>query len=186
MDRREVIKRLSALVGGAVVLPAAMRADSPDWSFSDQLDFSKLKVFTKKQRKLLAELAETICPRTATPGATDAKVGPFIELILQDCREQKDRDAFIAGLNAVEAECKTTYKMGFVKLPAEKRTELLTKMEADASTESKARKMSKATDQPPIFWNSLKSMTIWGFFTSEAGQTQALNYVMTPDRKSVV
>ena len=42
--------------------------------------------------------------------------------------------------------------------------------------------MAKATEQPPIFWNSLKSMTLWGYFTSEVGQTQALNYVMTPGR----
>lgn len=182
MDRRELIKRLGLLVGGSVVLPAALSARDENWSFSDQMAYGKLKLLNKSQRKMLVELAETIIPKTGTPGATDAKVGPTIELLLQDCYKPEDTAAFVAGLVALEAECKATYQAGFVKILPEKRTEILKKWEAEAIAERTRRRIAKEQGQPAIFWFTLKSLTLFCYFTSEPGQTLALNYVQTPGR----
>lgn len=182
MHRRELLKRIGLLAGGAVVLPSVLIADNGDWAFSDQLDYSKVKVFNKKQRKLVAALAEAILPRTSTPGATDAKVGPFIELMLQDCYKPEDIAAFIAGLNAVDALAMSGHANPFVKLTSEQQTMVLTQTEADAKTEKKARSLAKKSGEPQIFWDMLKSLTLTGFFTSEVGAQQAANYMMTPGR----
>ncbi len=182
MHRRELLKRIGLLAGGAVVLPSALMADNGDWAYSDQLDYSKVKVFNKKQRKLVVALAETILPKTSTPGATDAKVGPFIELMLQDCYTPADITAFIAGLATVETDAVAAHKLPFLKLTAEQMTSVLKKTEADALAEKKRRHIAKKTGEPQIFWFLLKSLCLTGFFTSEVGGQQAANYIMNPGR----
>jgi Gluconate 2-dehydrogenase subunit 3 len=182
MQRRNLLKQLGLLVGGSVVLPSAMFAESGDVLFSDQLDYSKVKLFNKKQRKIVIALAEAIIPRTTSPGATDAKVGPFIELMLADCYENKHQIAFIEGLAAVELRSMTDHKLSFLKLSGTQMTDILTKTEAEAKMEKQKRTIAKTKDAPEIFWFLLKSLTLTGFFTSEPGGTQAANYMMNPGR----
>ncbi|MFZ1790646.1 MAG: gluconate 2-dehydrogenase subunit 3 family protein, partial [Saprospiraceae bacterium] len=46
---------------------------------------SEVFALSSSDQNLLAELAEVIIPKTNTPGAKEAGVGPFIELMLKDC-----------------------------------------------------------------------------------------------------
>ena len=49
-------------------------------------------------KTLIAELAETIIPRTSSPGAKDAKVEEYIITMLINCTENRVQHTFIDGL----------------------------------------------------------------------------------------
>ncbi|MGZ2805623.1 gluconate 2-dehydrogenase subunit 3 family protein, partial [Pseudomonas aeruginosa] len=54
--------------------------------------------FTPEDITLLDEIAETILPKTDTPGAKEAKVGAFMTVIVRDCYKPEEAKVFIAGL----------------------------------------------------------------------------------------
>ena len=53
------------------------------------------KEFTESDIAFLDEVAETIFPKTSTPGAKDAKVGQFMTVMVNDCYTKKTRMLFV-------------------------------------------------------------------------------------------
>lgn len=155
--------------------------------------------FNKDYQSLVAELAEVIIPKTDTPGAKDAGVGPFIEMMLKDCYSALQQEHFKKGLDATEEAAK---KLGgsFVSLSKDKKIEVvkglqtLAKEEA-SKNETKAKevdnesgavkqeyKKKNVAEVPVPFFNLMKELTVFGFFTSEKGATQTLNHIPIPGR----
>jgi hypothetical protein len=108
-----------------------------------------------------------IIPTTDTPGAKAAGVGPFIVKMIADCYKKEDQDAFKSGLQAFEGGCKENFGKSFVDCNNEQRTAALTA--AEANKDSK-------------FFRTMKELTVFGYFTSEIGCTQALRYEPVPGR----
>lgn len=162
ISRREAIKKAALLVGGALALPDVLKAwgnlsiDNPNFRLS------------AGQEALLAEIAETIVPATDTPGAKAAGVPAFIQKIVADCYEEKDRNDFFAGLNAVDAEAFNRYSQAFAICTEAQRTNVLKSIEA------------RRSEMP--FWGQIKDLTVTGYFTSEIGCTKALRYEAVPGR----
>ena len=78
MDRRELLKMVALLTGGAVI--------GGDLFLSGCKTGAKADAgFTAANISLLDEIAETIIPATATPGAKAAKVGEFMKIMVTDC-----------------------------------------------------------------------------------------------------
>jgi Gluconate 2-dehydrogenase subunit 3 len=168
MNRRDAIQRAALLMGSTFSLPAL--ADT-----LENFEFSGLSAFTPPQVATLAELAETIIPRTKTPGAKDAKVQDFMVAVVSDCFKPEDRDKFMAGLADVDSRSQAAFKKNFAKCSPAQRTEVLKKLEADAMEHRKSGKGEH-------FWFTLKGLTLTGYFTSEPGATKALRYVAVPGR----
>lgn len=140
--------------------------------------------FSTDRKALVSEVAEIIIPKTDTPGAKDAKVGEFIEMMLKDCYEAKDQESFNKGLDALE-------KKDFLKAKPEEQTKILKEMEASAKEElakagEEKKKYTEAgkeySDAGVPFFRLMKELTLLGYFTSEPGATQALEYVAVPGR----
>lgn len=150
-------------------------------------------LFGLSEQELLAELTEVIIPTTSTPGAKAAGVGPFIETMLKDCYTQSQRDHFKSGLATVVAEAK---KLGgpFAALTSDQQISVLKTMESIASEERQQKDKMKnidaesglekrdadAPDAPTPFFQLLKELTLFGYFTSEIGCTQVLAYDPIP------
>jgi Gluconate 2-dehydrogenase subunit 3 len=111
---------------------------------------------TEPQQRLLSQVADLVIPRTATPGAIDAKVPEFVALALEH------------GL----AEPETDYGAWLEKTVGTDTPRALAKLDAEAF----------AKDAPPSPWKTLKGLILTGYFTSEAGATQALRYELVPGR----
>ena len=90
MNRRELLKMIAVLTGGAVIGGDFLLQGCKNPSAKTGL------VFTDDDIAFLNEVAETILPRTSTPGAKDAKVGQFITVIVNDCYEEKDQKKKLA------------------------------------------------------------------------------------------
>lgn len=140
--------------------------------------------FQPEQLNLVSEVAEVIIPKTDTPGAKDAKVGEFVEKMLKDCYYEKDQKSFMTGLNKLADK-------DFMKATPEEQITLLTAAEKESMDElqrigderTKAKSGGKLFEEPGVpFFRLMKELTLLGYFTSEPGATQALEYVAVPGR----
>ena len=100
MKRREAIQYVSSILGLAISSPtlSAMNRFS---ALSLSPKYQPNLFLTSEQFHLLDELTELIIPETKTPGAKEAKVAAFIDLVLADCYVEKDKKVFTDGLQSL-------------------------------------------------------------------------------------
>lgn len=173
MNRRELLKMVAAATGGVVIGGEFFLAGckNPEAGIGG-------KEFAESDIAFLDEVAETIFPKTTTPGAKDAKVGQFMTVIVNDCYEQKDQDAFHAGMKTLNDACDKMHKHGFMKATPEQRKELLVSLDA----ERKEYQKNKKSEDPNHYFQYFKQLTIMGYFTSKEGRTGATNYQPVPGK----
>lgn len=183
MNRREALQRFSLVIGGTLLGADSMLAKNIDWDAMDDAPDSKsIGLFSKSQVKLLNDIADTIIPDTGTPGAKAAKVGQFIAVIVSDCYEPADQKVFTDGLGQIQDQCKQKTGKTFSKSSPAQRLAFLNGLDA----EQKAYYKSKKPTDPPLFFRQMKDLTLWGYFTSEIGSTQALRYLPVPGRYETI
>lgn len=173
MDRREALRK-TALLMGAAVSASALTGILQGCKATPELTY-KPAFFTEDQARIVTEVAEIIIPKTDTPGAKDAGVPGFIDLMLKDCYKKEDQDRFIAGLTSFDEEAKKAYGDSFIYCKPEQQVEFVTKVHAAAIAEAKENREAK---RPFILM--AKELTLLGFFTSEPGATQVLQYIAVP------
>ena len=101
--RRDVIARVSAMLGGATLVgQAAMLAACSDEEPAAPAG-PTTGLFTAEDIELLDDIAETILPETETPGARAAGVGAFIAVMVNDAYSPDEQDIFMAGLELLLA-----------------------------------------------------------------------------------
>ncbi len=185
MNRRDSIKKAALLLGGVISAPTLLALKScknREASISDAFALSDV------HRKIVSEIAELILPKTDTPGAIDAGVPAFIEMMILDCYKKPEQTSFMEGVQALAAE-------DFTGMSSEEKTARLQKLEADAKEEMKARDVKqtkigdnideetmKAQAKGLPFWRLMKELTLLGYFTSEAGIRSSFEYVQIPTK----
>ncbi|HEY5824790.1 MAG TPA: gluconate 2-dehydrogenase subunit 3 family protein [Cyclobacteriaceae bacterium] len=174
MDRREALKRTAWVLGTAISAPTIM-AVLKGCAAKPTLDWKPV-FFTEEQAALVSQLAETIIPKTDTPGAKDAGVPSFIDLVVKDCYKKEDQEKFVAGLKAFDEQSKSEAGDAFLDLDAAKQTEFINKVYKQATEAAKT--AEPTADKPFIL--TVRELTLAGFFTSEPGATQVLQYEAVP------
>lgn len=174
MDRREAIKRTAWIMGGVVSAPA-IAAILKGCKAEPKVDW-KPSYFNVPQAAIISEVAEIILPKTDTPGAKDVGVPAFIDLILKDCYQKEDQDRFISGLTEFDNGAEQEFGDKFMDLEADQQQAYVKKLH-DAAIET------ESTTQPAPkrpFILMMKELTMLGFFTSQVGATQVLQYDPVP------
>jgi len=178
IDRREAIRRVSALLGGiALVSETALLAGCRGGDRSADRGDAATR-FTSADVTFLDEVAETILPETNTPGAKAAQVGAFIALMVTDTYEPGDQKIFRDGMQQLDAACRTKHNAAFMSATPEQRLALLEEIDR----EQKAYMDGRAEGAPTHYFRMMKELTLLGYFTSEIGYTRAMRYVETPGR----
>lgn len=193
MNRRDALLHVATLVGVTVSLPAL--ADTLEASAAQRALTGKPLFFTADQDATVSELTEVIIPTTKTPGAKAAKVNEIIDIVLKDCYKEPDQKRFLEGLGQTNKLSQDAYGKAFVQLDPAQRIEIVKKLEADAMQQRDAANGVKGGNgqvdvqipkdkqvQVTPFFTMLKDLTLMGYFTSEIGCTQALEYVAVPGR----
>ena len=157
MNRREAIKRTAAIMGCALsgsLITAVMSGCSNDTSADWQP-----RALNRHQLAVTADLAEVILPRTSTPGAKDAQVERFIDSLAVDYLSPDEKNILMNGIN-----------------------QLVDERFANLSFEEQNVYLSKLLERPdgPAFFRLFRQFALLGFFTSETGATQVLNYDPIP------
>jgi hypothetical protein len=171
MDRREAIQRAAMVLGYAVSAPAVMGILN-GCKAAPELAFTPV-FLTEDQARIVSEVAEILLPKTDTPGAKDVGVPGFIDLMLKDTYKKEDQDRFIAGLTLFDEEARKDYGDSFVYLEPSEQQEHVKKVHDTAITERE-----RGEKRPFILM--VKELTVLGFFTSEPGATQVLQYNAVP------
>lgn len=210
MNRRKAVQRVALLLGGSVLGAELFISNGckPSTKEGTNAGVETLPdFFTKDEISYLDEIAETILPRTTTPGAKDAKVGEFINVMVRDCYTLPDQKIFKEGLEKIDTLCNDKFSNQFIKATPEQRKELLTLLDKEAKEYSKTpeynskkealakeEKLKDSIEQskgnfgftkasmPKHYFSMLKELTLLGFFTSEPGTTKALRYVAIPGK----
>ena len=167
MDRRELLQYIAALTGAAFVGVDRVFATAPD-----------SHAYTPAQITLLDEIAETILPRTDTPGAKDAQVGAYIARYSAACYNPTDLAVLRAGLVDIDARSHKAYGTDFVRCTGKQKEALL--IDIDAEAKRHAREVADNREHPPHWFTLCKQLTLMSFFTSEAGATHVARYRPVP------
>lgn len=173
INRREALRK-TALMMGAAISASAFAGLMQGCKTTPELTYVP-QFFSEDQGRLVMEVAEIIIPKTDTPGAKDVGVPGFIDTMLKECYKKEDQDRFLAGLTAFDEEAKKAYADSFIYCKPEQQVELVKKTHDAAIAESKTNKEAK---RPFILM--AKELTLLGFFTSEPGATQVLQYEAVP------
>jgi hypothetical protein len=192
VTRREVIQRVSAALGGAALAGGErVFGFSIDAAALESATAQGAGSFTTAEIALLDEVAETILPETATPGAKAARTGAFMALMVTAAYTERDRDVFRAGMQTLDAACRQAHGAGFLQASPAQRLSLLESLDREQQTvmeeranapRSRAPAAEAAPDQPAHYFRMMKELTLLGFFTSEIGCTKAMRYIETPGR----
>jgi hypothetical protein len=167
MQRRELLKLIAAATGCALVgAQGALAATSAPVARAS---------FSKRDLAMLDEIAETILPRTDTPGARDAAVGAFIARYAQACYDPAQLRILQHGIITLDVLMRAKTGAGFLQASAAQRQALLTDIDLQARQHAKA-----ADGAPPHYFTLMKQLTLLGFFTSEPGSTRVLRYRPVP------
>ena len=170
MNRREALQRAGLVLGYAISAPTIAGIMNgckakPELAFQPQF-------LNADQAALVSEVAEIIIPKTDTPGAKDAGVPQFIDILVKDCYKKEDQDNFINGLAEFDKGAN-----GFMDLDHDKQVEYVTKAHKEAQ---EAMKDPASKDKHRPFIMTMKELTVVGFFTSQPGATQVLQYEAVP------
>jgi len=175
LSRREALHRLTRLVGGVISAPAlnallaGCRAQAPGSDWTPQ-------ALSAEQTELVGLLVDRILPTTDTPGARDVGVPAFIDLLLAQWAEPDDRTRFLEGLGALDAEANAAHGTGFRNTSADYQAATLERLDREAAS-------ARADDVNPLpFFATLKEWTLVGYYTSEVGATQELQWLAIPGR----
>ena len=174
MNRRELLKMVAAATGGVVIGGEFFLAGckNPEAGVGESATFSESDI------AFLDEVAETIFPKTSTPGAKDAKVGQYMSVMVTDCYEAKDQQAFREGMKKINEACDKMHKHGFMKASHEHRKELLVSLDKERAEYQK----NKKKEDPTHYFSMMKQLTLLGYFTSKPGLEQNFNYQQVPGR----
>ena len=145
--------------------------------------------FTAHQAQAIEELIEVMLPPTDSPGARELGVTPLVDIILNDVYKEKDQerfkkgmDVFMSQLGGAEQAAKSSFRKMTSALEAS-----FSSMENDEAWEKlNAKKESELEEQEKEdyyhfrFIQSLRSLAISGYFSSELIGTKYLTYDPVP------
>lgn len=172
MDRRELLKMITVLTGGAFIGGELLLSGCKNEPAMGGAAFNAADI------AFLDEVADTILPATKSPGAKAAKVGQFMTVMVNDCYEEKDQKIYHEGITKLDEASKKANSKSFMESTPEQRTSLLTAIDKEAKDYQK----SKKPEDPTHYFTMMKQLTLFGYFTSKEGATQALRYVAVPGR----
>lgn len=194
MERREAVKYISILLGGAVVGADAFITGC-------KTKTGNIHEWSEDDIAYLNEIGETILPQTSTPGAKAANVGQFMTVMVNDAYEESDQKVFREGMDKLNDAADKKFGNKFMKLSPEQRHELLVQLDKEAKDYQKKvnafnnkeeLKQKEETSKgnlkyvhqrmSPHYFFMMKQLTMLGYFTSKVGMTQALRYDPVPGR----
>jgi hypothetical protein len=195
MNRRELLKLIAAATGGVVIGGEFLLTGCKNPESGTDL------VFSEDDIAFLDEIAETIIPKTTTAGAKDAGVGRFMTVMVNDGYTKDDQEIFHKGLGLLDDASKKMHDTGFMKATPEQRKEVL--IAVDKETKEYVKKKTehdrvlkekekqgqekgtsdfKEQPMPNHYFQQLKQLAIFGYFTSEKGRKESLRYTPVPGK----
>lgn len=152
------------MLKGAVVGTSALTADAQHQHTAPAKAAApagpwKPMLFDAHQNETVVVLSELIIPATDTPGAKEALVNEYIDLILHDGAPER-RNRFLQGLGWLDGYAIRSHGKPFVRCTQPQQIEMLTKLDSATADELKT-----GAD----FFRDMKTLTVSGYYTTKIG-----------------
>ncbi|MBL7980165.1 MAG: gluconate 2-dehydrogenase subunit 3 family protein [Bacteroidetes Order II. Incertae sedis bacterium] len=180
MNRRQALRNSTRILGGLLAVPGlgiltGFGAHDTHDHHHVQAAPSKPasttpfvpQTLTAAQNERLIAITERIIPASDTPGAKEAKVNEYIDRILSLWMKEDEKGQFLAGLEGIEQIALHQFGRPITKLLPTEQDKLLRRYAQAAKSGLGANGQ---------FFKTLKSLTLEGYYTSEIGATQELQY----------
>ncbi len=169
MNRRIAVKHVALLIGAATVLPGCLSQTENREQTTSPLPAA----LTASQRQLVADVCETLVPRTDTPGAKDLGLPLYVLKMLNDCTPPKEQQLFVAGLGQLEAAAQRQQGRSFTASSPAERAALLQQLDQQPTNFS---------DELAGFYRIARQLTIDGYTNSKYFMTKEVVYELVPSR----
>jgi len=161
MNRRYLLKGM-----GAIVLYSSFPTILSEFLSSCKTKDNELRAgfFSDDEFHLIEGITDALLPATSTPGALDAKVPFFLDLVIKNCLTKEDQQLIKKGLQQMNEQEK------FSSLSSTEKLNAIKKVDEAAFKD----------DAGSTWFRIVKKLSLIGYFTSQEGMTKALNYVKVP------
>jgi hypothetical protein len=186
MNRREAIKR-TALVSGFAVSGSLVSAilQGCGEEVSTASDWTP-EFFTAEEAEQVAALAEAILPKTDTPGARDAQVERYIDMIAKNIFSEAEQARMKKGVAEMYNAYEKSGGKAFSNATAEEQLAYLQQVEMDARQIAAdngklppAKTAEERLERRPFFADFYQ-LVISGYFTSKLVGMEVLPYDPVP------
>jgi len=169
VSRREILRlvALASLVGPSLRMEAAAAPLHAE---------RRPERLEPNQREFLASIADTIIPRTQTPGATDVSTVEFIEFMYQRGMPADARAQFRLGLHALAQDSKSTLGEAYATAPLSVRIGYLESIDRELFTFPHDAARKSVLD----FFATVKRLTVIGYYTAKDGAAATLDVELFP------
>lgn len=168
MSRRNVLKALGSGLGATALLPLLSPRGAAAFEAVQRTGAApNLLVLSQAQYATVDAFAEAIIPQDDhSPGARAARVADYIDLLLSES-DDSVKQTWMDGLTALDQATQAKYSAPFAKLQPPQVEEFLTEISRN-----------ERQPQTPVeqFFRTTKDATIRGYYTSEIGIHQDLQY----------
>jgi len=155
LSRREILKQLGVMIGVAAGMPLPARALARSQGLTAMSN--ALVTLNAAEAEVLRAIISRLIPADQNgPGALEARADRFIDRALAGALRNQ-RQAYAAGLAAVDSYAQSSKKMPFAKLPAADQDAILTEMQGNRATG-----FNGGSGQ---FFNLVRTHTIQGTFS---------------------
>ncbi len=154
VTRRDALRRILKTTGVAATLPLMSTLGACTPEVEKQLS---------PYMALIEEISELIIPETDTPGAKSAGVPAYIQAVIGSHYTETERTRFIESLTIFDEMAHAENVESFVSASADVKHKILSALDNQGpSTKGHA------------IWREIRSMVIFGYYTSEAASEDVL------------
>ena len=169
--RREVLRRVAWMLGGAVSAPAALAILQGCEAKQSESRLEVLRFLVGGPKAdVVREIADIMIPKTATSGAVDVGIVQFIDSMMADVYDAAAQARFNAGFDEFLSVAQSAGKP-FLEQDREQRT---------AFVRQSLEKALEGERNPKPFILVARELTLLGFFTSQVGIAENMEYVAVP------
>jgi len=159
MHRRDALRFLGAATLAPLLAPLSA---SERWELGQRLHAQVAagqgaRALSASQWAELRSLADSILPRTDTPGALDVGAPEFVDLLLVEWYSDADRQRLLTGLDALDARCRDAKGKPFAELDGAARADFLATIDG----------VRGQAGSPEETYRTLKEQLVFGFLTSK-------------------
>jgi gluconate 2-dehydrogenase gamma chain len=171
MDRRAALR---TLLQGGLALNLMPGFAATAWSAIAAGARATPGVLDAAQDQMITLIADTILPRSDTPGALDVGVPVWIGLVLAEYFSDTRRARFLADLGAIDQLAVSQSGAHFTALEGSDLAKVVAPLDAACG--------SKDFTPAQRGYVQLKELVIYGYFTSKPVQRDLLKVVIVPGR----
>jgi hypothetical protein len=169
IKRRAAIKKAGLILGYSVSGPALVGIMN-GCTAKEMLDWQPL-ILTEAEISIVHAASSRIIPSGQTPGAADAGVTRFIDQMVAEYYLPEDQQRFQAGIEELTKLSEAVIAKPFGEGTTTEQDQLLSEL-----VQSTRDELARGSGKGKPFFLMLKELTVLGFFSSEVGATQFLNF----------